>query len=813
LSPGDPPSDAVPETWNIEKSDPLVTIGYVKHDCKEHRLNADAIFIVMAWARGQGLTFEDFLKWVSHGRELTPEREERYLDEWDRLDTSKSPSNKKMIMILSLLYPHCDIENQVLRKFKWYYNVPIDKHLESLAELDISNKRARNDLEATKFVYLACPMGAGKTQTMLERMQVLEKDEKSLFTTNRQTLALDVAAKSGERGLVITNYLDHNYRSHNNWSRFLESQHQIISQESLWKLCKTSGCIETYRIVIIDEFESYLNQWKSDTHNHDSQLEKNWRVFIQLICGARTIYVLDAFPSQKGIEFIKDLGYTCKVISTPHTAVSRTARMMHAKPKEVYETIQKVCAYHLIQDRKLLVYYPYVEIHPKRKTIREIACGAFNTAAALAPPAPIENKAREPGQGLRGRNPPLVMERKMNDATRAKVMADVNRHWKNYAMVISNSTITVGVSFTTKWFDRVILCKNAATNPRDLLQFTFRARNLCSNVIEVFNLGGHKSHRQATDLATNSRLYKSDAVFKRLVDNIEYEQQATCSDCLHHLCVKAGYQIEECVPETMYLDGEVPFSEMIKVVEGSDAGIRWENINIPEVTCFEHMKGLWDCDKDYAPFTVDDFKDEDERKAFLLMMRRIRRREATTEDKLANDKLRFRKLFKEGVADDAPRGYWNGGRVGLVRKIHGYMKATCERSPRWRYPELCKKIENYMFEIVNDIRDAEIPEITKEDVQSIHRENPDLKCLADSTSSCSKMQLSAISKYFFGQSILKNSRSKPRSPWQPNKEAIEDIMRLFTVIEAPATMKEVEEHVFPYMDRPTPRSPKFPFIL
>eukprot|EP00873_Tetraselmis_striata_P013681 jgi/Tetstr1/433945/TSEL_023122.t1 len=198
----------IPESSSIKGSPPEETLSLIKHvNTGEHRLSADAVFLVMSWCCGRRVSFDSFIRWVEQGRELTPHRVERYADEWKRLDPAKRPSDNRIMMILALLFPDADIENKTLRGFKWYYDVPIDSHSHSLDELEITNKRKRDELEKTKFVYLACPMNSGKTQKMFERMTMLEEDKKSLFNVSRQTLALDIHSKCKSKGLVITNHM------------------------------------------------------------------------------------------------------------------------------------------------------------------------------------------------------------------------------------------------------------------------------------------------------------------------------------------------------------------------------------------------------------------------------------------------------------------------------------------------------------------------------------------------------------------------------------------------------------------------------
>eukprot|EP00873_Tetraselmis_striata_P022874 jgi/Tetstr1/443138/TSEL_031194.t1 len=750
-----------------------------------------------------------FIRWVEQGRELTPQRVERYADEWKRLDPAKRPSDNRIVMILALLFPYADIENQTLRGFKWYYDVPIDSHIDSLDELEITNKRKRDELEKTKFVYLACPMGSGKTQTMFERMTMLEEDEKSLFNVSRQTLALDIHSKCKSRGLVITNYMDYNYKSDNSWQEYLETQHQIVSQDSIWKLRGKDGKVPMYNILIIDEFQSYLNQWKSNTHNHDGKLEKNWNVFIQLIRNANTVYVLDAFPSRSGTAFIKDLGYDYKVIATPHTAVPRKVRLMDAlKDTAVYDTIQLRLGYLRYLKRPVLAFYPYVAPHADRKTIEEIARGAYASAKANTSDA----------FDLTYEKDCLVMQANMDDTERAKVMADVNTSWSSRGLVISNSTVTVGVSHTDRWFDRVVLCMNRAMNLRDVMQFTFRARNLQSNVIEVHDLGGHTSHRRATDLAHNSRLYKRDPVFKRLVDFVDYECKATDEDCFRYLCAKAGYIIEDGMSDkelgfadrgslgiTRFfkkLDKPIPFTSMIKVVDDTDANIAWDKVLLPRSAYAREHDRIPMLDDDDVGFAMQEFESAEEIFDFFRLRDRIRRRTATTMDKMFWDKVHFKRLFQADVDDKSMGAIWVGGKVGFIRNLYAYMRATGELSPRWRHPKLCEKLEAYMEDACNKQKTVKFPHITDAEAHAIFKENTELTCLSPAAPSGNLMRLNAINKYFYGQSIIKSNRKNCRTPWVPSTSFMGNVMRSFKLLEAPQTMEEVTKFVFPYLDHP-----------
>eukprot|EP00873_Tetraselmis_striata_P013680 jgi/Tetstr1/433944/TSEL_023121.t1 len=358
-------------------------------------------------------------------------------------------------------------------------------------------------------------------------------------------------------------------------------------------------------------------------------------------------------------------------------------------------------------------------------------------------------------------------------------------------------------------------------NLRDVMQFTFRARNLRSNVIEVYDLGGHTSHRRATDLAHNSRLYKRDHVFKRLVDFVDYECKATDEDCFRYLCAKAGYIIEDGASDkglgfaergslgisrffkTLYKP--IPFTAMIKVVDDTDANIAWDKVRLPRSAYASDRDRMPMLNDDDVGFAMHEFESAEEIFDFFRLRDRIRRRTATTMDKLFWDKVHFKRLFLAFLTDVDEKSMgaiWDGGKVGFVCTMYAYTRVTGELSPRWRHPKLCAKIEAYMEDACNQPKTAKFPHITNAEAHAIFQENSELMCFLPTAPSGNSMRLNAISKYFFGQSIIKSNCKNCRTPWVPNTSFMSNVMRSFKLLEAPQTMEEVTKFVFPYLDHP-----------
>eukprot|EP00873_Tetraselmis_striata_P006680 jgi/Tetstr1/426944/TSEL_017157.t1 len=321
----------------------------------------------MRWIRGKGGSFFDFVEWVTPGRAMTPDRLRRYESEWKRLDACKCTSDKKIVMLLSLLYPSAEIENQQLRRFKHFYDVKPHEIVASLSDIGIGNpaKRAVFERDA-KCIYLINPMGCGKSKFALAHIKSQTCGERSIFFTSRQALANDVAAKARDGNVNLVNYLDYNLKCAKKLEAFVKRRGVIMQQESLHYLFGQ----QTYDYVFIDEFESFLNQWASDTHNY---LHRGWVTFMQILHDARNVYALDALPSKKSLRFLASLGIDYKLISSPHTAATRAIRYHDTQHRAVDAQVTKYIADNLERHEKLFGYYPYINWGGRHKSIIEIA--------------------------------------------------------------------------------------------------------------------------------------------------------------------------------------------------------------------------------------------------------------------------------------------------------------------------------------------------------------------------------------------------------------------------------------------------------
>ena len=82
-----------------------------------------------------------------------------------------------------------------------------------------------------------------------------------------------------------------------------------------------------------------------------------------------------------------------------------------------------------------------------------------------------------------------------NDEALNKTLNDVNRAWAALGLVITNSKITVGVNFDAVGFHRAYVCLiDGCTQPRDVIQASYRVRSLKDNLVVAAVTPGFRRH-------------------------------------------------------------------------------------------------------------------------------------------------------------------------------------------------------------------------------------------------------------------------------------------------------------------------------
>lgn len=298
-----------------------------------------------------------------------------------------------------------------------------------------------------KYLILKSPYDTGKTSMLLKLLTEFEFHFKRvLFITYRQSLALDILGNFKKLRFVC--YLDD---VPENSPDAYESDRSIVQIESLTKFRNGSGKIPKFDLVIIDEAESSLNHFTSDTV---ANKEATFNFMTHIIRNSSSTILLDGDISNRAFDYIK-------MIAKPKDDKSKPD-----KYKIIYNTIQKCIKSFILTPNEAQFHEQFTEAMNANKNFI-VASQSSKYADKLYD---LFNK--DP----RYKDKVLCHTANSDDEIKKKLI-DVNQYWIRYKIVIYSPTITAGVNFDTVHFDTmfVVLCAKT-NNPRDLMQMLGRCR-------------------------------------------------------------------------------------------------------------------------------------------------------------------------------------------------------------------------------------------------------------------------------------------------------------------------------------------------
>eukprot|EP00873_Tetraselmis_striata_P001807 jgi/Tetstr1/422071/TSEL_012931.t1 len=396
----------------------------------------------------------------------------------------------------------------------------------------------------------------------------------------------------------------------------------------------------------------------------------------------------------------------------------------------------------LNKHEKLFGYYPYINPSGRHKSIIEIA----ETACKLA-----------------GKNPKadaVLHHGKMDLKAKTNIMADVNRTWL-VPLVMCNSAVTCGVSFTEKWFTKSFIAKASWNNPRDLVQFSFRVRNLGGdNTIDISQLGGSISPKDSKVLIAD------DPVYRGLIADVNFEQSMTGDDCFRYLCGKVA-NFEVLSDDTNATSSREALSE----IAFEEALIfRWGSIAPLDRSCVgEEPAIIPGCDD------IMSFKEVE---------RRINARDATTAMQLSMEKFYFEVMFKPCTPKGSIVALWDNGRQNFVKTLYKYLQGKGRQSGRVVVPDLAKRVEEYMEAMIEGDRPSFPTPPSNEESKRLKAWT--LRDCFESGHSTPMKRLAVACESFFGSQIFKYENKDHRRPWVANVKAMHAVVSTMRVLKSPS---------------------------
>ena len=507
------------------------------------------------------LTFDDFINWRQQKRELTESDLQRWSKHWEDLNKFPKVSMDTMRYIILAFYPNL-ISNKHFRNYKKLFNIYDNSIINKVDRLeqDVFNT---ND----KYVVINTQMGSGKTTQSIEYL----KNAKSfIWMTPLISLAQNTKHRLDEEGIYCKFYKE--CKNAEEKQALNEEEKLLICINSLKYIndneIRANGKIIKnrikYNVVIIDEIETLLNKWFNNK-TLDGVKYNCWENFVRIIRDADKVILLDAFTSKITIDFIRSIEYArCPpLIIERHIETSnRQIQFVNHYQKWTADIIADLNA-----GKKLFIFYPFKNGQPK-KGIPSME-GFKNMIVA---------ETGKCGKYYHG---------EANQAD-TKDLYNVNESWKDLNFIITNTKITVGINYEGHDFDRVYMGIAGMNSARDILQVSYRCRNLNDELIKIAFIEKYNTN---IDFKNDSILLESPEcsfcpIYKDLVKNLLIERYTPLQESVLYLCKMAHYTI---IDSDDFIDSTLKdkFKQLVK-----DNNIIYEYASIEDIDDIQHYEPL-----------------------------------------------------------------------------------------------------------------------------------------------------------------------------------------------------------------------------
>ena len=531
------------------------------------------------------LSFEHFISWYQQ-KSNSQTNYNNWKTHWERIESDKFPAVYKSTIINILVKYYPDIKKSIKcatfeKQFKLKNTINIDTLDQSVFESE------------QKFIILNTSMGSGKTY---QTIKYLKDKESFIWMTPIIALAQNTKFRLEEEQIECHYYKDN--------SRNLHKHDKLIV--CLNSIQKTED--KLYKIVIIDEIETFLFKWFNNSTLNESQYTdklETWERFLSILRNADKVIFLDAFTSKKTLNFIEQLKTGDYIIynSKPLQTINREVILMPGFCSWLKDIIDS-----LNRNEKSFIFFPFKDAYRGLLSMSDLV-------------KYIEKKTNKIGLYYNGEQNDKILEG----------LRDVNNSWSAVDFVLTNSKITVGINYELKDFDIVYLSIAGFNSTRDIIQVSYRCRSIKSNKIKVCyidkdNLKYTKEDEDENRTILNdNRLVNDCIIYKQLVEDIRIEKQAPLQASFNHFCKLANYSITAS-PEV--------------IEEGLE----------------QYFKNEFDeCKLDYSYSSIPNIETID---IYEQYEQRIFRREATTLDKVMLRKYWYQKKFKTNSDEDILAEAW-----------------------------------------------------------------------------------------------------------------------------------------------------------
>ncbi len=385
-------------------------------------------------------SFEIWDKWSELGdKYLEGDCEKRY----KKFETEKGYGLKLLKTIASYCRP------DLFNNFNKIYNLLYKLNLDKIEQINDSSQYLNSEYLKTEHKHniIHAKMGGGKTQGTNELLKS-QKYKSCLFLSSRQTFANFVKGEF----TIFDNYIGKTIEE------IKQSKFLIISIESLQKI----NIKNNYELIVCDEIETLLANLSSDTMG--KRTYKNFKIFKELIKKSKKVLYMDAFISNRTIDFVKGMSDDLK-------SIKYIKNLEIYNPVNAQEIVYKSeISFEFVLNKILLGKKIYVSFSSNRK-LKEFYDFLINRKDenSLLNEKFIKN---------------ILIYNSDTTKEESNSLEKINISWKEATMVLTSPKITVGCSYNPEGdrenptFDLIINFAVHSCTARDMMQNNKRVRNV-----------------------------------------------------------------------------------------------------------------------------------------------------------------------------------------------------------------------------------------------------------------------------------------------------------------------------------------------
>ncbi len=449
-------------------------------------------------------TWQRFWKKFNRGYEHTKSSTTQYWEkEWKKkfkeivMNPQRQNVSKRTILdIYVKQYGHkqridlCNVSDMIeMLNIDSRINLLLDEDGKPRQRIEQGGFRLEQITRKHKVIGLYTGLGTGKTYSVSRFIRdYKQKELKCLWITNRRALADAIrgAVNSDPFNLGFLDYRDDKTRA----LYQLDGLKRLICEvESLWKFKDF-----TPDVLIIDEIDSTTWSYLTDAchpimNNGNtykvSSYGTNAKMLIDTIKNTKYVFFMDALMTNRTIDFVSN----CRAqryepdepfiigIKSRNFQKNKIVNYKNIKDQHLgfyswfYQAVKM-----LKNGKRVIMFYPYKTGHGSL-----LKLSMPKLAEMLLHYSGIEPSATSDTHIFKKA---LLYFSNSVDGKERGNLQNVEQCWKKYPLVISNSCITAGVSYNPDdekyQFDAVFLAYADFNSPREIAQFSWRARKIKS---------------------------------------------------------------------------------------------------------------------------------------------------------------------------------------------------------------------------------------------------------------------------------------------------------------------------------------------